>query len=151
MIIAPLTAADRYLPMHPALAAAFAFLRQVDEKTFDAVRFEIDGERIYADVAAVPGRGRDGAKFESHRQHIDIQFCYEGTDEIGWKDAAELSAPVSYSPEKDSAKYADTPDYWFTLNAGMFVIFYPEDGHAPLGGAPEMTAKKVIVKILLDE
>ena len=149
MIVTPLAAADRYLPMHPALAKAFAFLRQVDARTFTVARVEIDGDKLYADVAVVPGRGHAGAKFETHRQHIDIQFVYEGEDEIAWKDAATCTPPVSYNPEKDAAKYDDTPENWFTLSAGMLAILYPEDAHAPLGGDPATSAKKVIVKILL--
>ncbi|MEJ7678546.1 MAG: YhcH/YjgK/YiaL family protein [Segetibacter sp.] len=43
--------------------------------------------------------------------------------------------------------YNDKPDTYFTLQAGQFAIFYPEDVHAPQIG--EGPIKKLVVKIKL--
>jgi beta-galactosidase beta subunit len=41
--------------------------------------------------------------------------------------------------------YSDTPDTYFSLKDGQFVIFFPEDVHAPMLG--EGLIKKLVVKI----
>jgi biofilm protein TabA len=41
--------------------------------------------------------------------------------------------------------YADAPDMHFSLKDGQFVIFYPEDVHAPMIG--EGPIKKLVVKV----
>ena len=50
-----------------------------------------------------------------------------------------------YNAEKDVTFYSDEMDTYFELNSGQFVIFYPEDVHAPMIGKGPI--KKLVVKV----
>jgi beta-galactosidase beta subunit len=41
--------------------------------------------------------------------------------------------------------YADAPDMYFGLQQNQFVIFFPEDVHAPMIG--DGTIKKLVIKV----
>jgi YhcH/YjgK/YiaL family protein len=41
--------------------------------------------------------------------------------------------------------FHDNPDTYFELTDGQFVIFYPEDVHAPMIGEAEI--KKLVIKV----
>ena len=84
---------------------------------------------------------------EGHLEYIDIQYIVKGSEIIGWakKDGQKESIP--YSNERDIAFYEG--DYEpIKLDAGQFVIFYPEDLHLPClkNGKPSVV-KKVVVKV----
>lgn len=146
MILDHLAQADRYARLHPLFAKAFAFLRENDLALLSPGRHAIDGDQLYASVDEKPGRGRSGARLESHRQYIDIQVAVSGQEEIGWKRTAqcrEVTEP--FLPDNDIAFYGDDPVTWLALPPGHFTIFWPEDAHAPLAG--EGALRKVIVKI----
>ena len=109
----------------------------------------MDGARLYAMVIRQPGRGHDGAKVETHRNYIDIQFVAAGVDEMGWMPAAACTQPAGeYNPGKDVALFTDMPPVWFAVPAGSFAIFFPDDAHAPMGGQGEQF--KVVMKVAVD-
>ena len=88
------------------------------------------------------------AKFECHNQHIDIQLCINGNEQIGWKPREGCKTPKGdYNPEKDVQFYSDQPDTFFSLTNGQFAIFFPEDVHAPMIGDGEI--KKLVIKVKL--
>ena len=67
---------------------------------------------------------------------------------MGWTSIEHCTNEIdSYNPEKDIIFYADKPTTYITVNPGEFVIFFPEDGHAPaIGNGP---IKKAVVKVLV--
>ena len=65
---------------------------------------------------------------------------------MGWKPRGTcLAEKGSYNPDKDVLFYNDAPDMFFGLTDGQFVIFFPEDVHAPMIGEEEI--KKLVVKV----
>ena len=57
----------------------------------------------------------------------------------------EVSIP--YNEEKDITFYVDKPTAYTKIYPGQFVIYFPEDGHAP--GIGQGVIRKGIVKVLL--
>lgn len=146
MITATLADADRYAPLHPLFASAFAFLRNTDLSALPVGRHEIGNEGAFALVEHRQGRTRLEAKLECHRRYIDIQLVLEGVDEMGWKALAACSKPATaYQETRDIGFFEDTPAHWVRTPAGSFCVFFPEDAHAPLVG--EGLIRKVVVKI----
>ncbi len=146
MIIDTLTNADKYVELHQHFAKAFEFIRSVDLETIEPGKYPIDGSDIHASVSLKDGLTAEKAKFEAHRNYIDIQVCPTGSEQIGWKPLEKCNSPKEeYNAEKDVTFYNDKPDTYFTLNAGQFAIFYPEDVHAPMIG--EGPIKKLVVKV----
>ena len=146
MILDNIANIDKYVCLHPRFAKAFEFVKSQNLETLEVGKFEIEGKEIHASVSAKEGVKAEMAKFECHDQYVDIQVCPSGSETIGWSarsDCREIKTP--YNPEKDVTFFADQPATYFQLKAGQFVIFYPEDVHAPMIGEGEI--KKLVVKI----
>lgn len=149
MILDTLDNAARYEKLNPHFAAAFRWLRQADPSKLPPGRQEVDGDRLYVMVDHKDGRGRAGARLELHRKYIDIQLTTSGCDEIGWLPASACrKAAGDFDAAKDIGRYEDKPTSWVTVPAGTFAIFFPEDGHAPLGG--EGAIRKLIAKVAVE-
>lgn len=148
MILDRLDRIERYRPLHHRFFKAFAFLRQAGLGEMPLGRHEIDGDRIYAVVCVDPARSRDEARLEAHRKYIDVQVVLSGTDEMGWKSRPLCTRPDGeYDAGKDVEFFTDAPDAWIAVGPGAFVIFFPEDAHAPLVGSGEL--HKIVVKVAL--
>jgi YhcH/YjgK/YiaL family protein len=149
MIIDRLENADRYCDMHPGFAKAFAFLRRSDLTELPAERHEIDGDRLFCMISKGPGRPRAEAKLEAHRKYIDIQYVIAGNEEMGWKPTADCRVvDVPYDAENDIGFFKDEPDSWNKVPPGSFVIFFPQDAHAPLVGNGQI--HKAVLKIAVE-
>ena len=146
MVIDLLGQADRYAHLHPSFSRAFEFLRETDLAALGPGRHEIDGDDIYVSIDHVEGRGREGARLECHRQHIDIQVTIDGGRADRLEAAGRVRSPDGgFDTTRDLGFYRDRPDTWLTVPPGTFAIFFPEDAHAPLAGTGAV--RKAIVKI----
>lgn len=149
MIIDQLENWRRYLNVHPGFKKAFQGLTHFASKPFVSGRHELWGPRLIAIVEAGEGRSRQHAPLEAHRRYIDIQFTYQGSEEIGWKHYNTCqSVKEAYSDERDIEFFADAPDLWLPLPVHSFAIFFPEeDAHAPLAGVAPV--QKIIMKVAI--
>lgn len=146
MILDKLVNAGRYYRLHPGLEEAFQFLRREDIADLPDAKYEIDGKRIYATIFDGEGKGRRSVKLESHRKYIDIHYAISGFDEIGWNPTQEcVNKEGGYNKEKDYQLYADVPKMWVPHGPGTFIIFFPEDAHAPITAARNL--HKIVVKV----
>ena len=146
MILDHISNYKKYINLHPAFREAFTFLKRLEKNSRGG--FTIDGEKLFASVAEVKGRGRKAAKLEAHTRYIDIQYILDGTDCIGWSDANNDMPGTEYDHEKDYRFINIKPKTWLDVHKGYFVVFFPEDAHAPLAGNEIMT--KVFMKVELD-
>jgi biofilm protein TabA len=150
IIINKLEHAERYFKMHPAFNKAFAFLRRNDLAELPAERYDIDGDRLFCMISKGPGRSRAEAKLEAHRKYIDIQYVIAGTDEMGWKPTADCKViDTDYDADKDIMFFKDEPYSWTKVPAGSFVIFFPQDAHAPLVSKGQI--HKAVLKVAVEQ
>jgi YhcH/YjgK/YiaL family protein len=150
MIIDTLANGGKYAALHPNFKIAFDYLLTTDLAALEVGKFEI-ADGLKAIVSDNEGKTADVAaeKFECHNKNIDIQVCIRGNETIGWKPRTDCTAPKGeYNDEKDVLFYADAPDMHFDLKGGQFVIFFPEDVHAPMIG--EGLIKKLVFKVRID-
>jgi len=146
MILDDLSNAQRYVSLHPGFRAGFDFLARRDLLDLKSGKYELDGQQVFALINRDPGRGRSGARLEAHRKYIDIQFLVEGTEEIGWRPTVQCGPSVEpYDESRDIAFFSDAPDAWIELPLGKFMIFYPEDAHAPLASKGKNV--KAVIKV----
>ena len=148
MIIDTLDNAHKYFAINPLFEQAFAYIATVDLSSIEPGKYDIDGgslRAIYSDKKGMSA-AESILKFECHNKVIDIQLCIRGKETIGWKPRGSCLAPKGeYNPEKDVLFYSDAPDTYFGLTAGQFVIFFPEDVHAPMISEEEV--KKLVIKV----
>ncbi len=148
MILDSLSNADKYINLHPRFTKAFEFIKSQNLETIEVGKYPIDGPELHASVSEKDGYTREEAKFEAHNNWLDIQVCPKGKEQIGWSARERVSSPKGeYNAEKDVTFFSDKPDTYFTLQAGQFAIFYPEDVHAPQIGEGPIT--KLVVKVKL--
>jgi YhcH/YjgK/YiaL family protein len=148
MIIDTLSNAEKYFCIHPLFAKAFEYIQSQNIDTIEVGKYEIDGDKLRAIVTNNPGISatESAAKFECHDKHIDIQFCINGKEQMGWKPRNTCTQQKSEgSVENDMLFYNDAPDMYFQLKNHQFAIFFPEDVHAPMIGIGDI--KKILIKV----
>lgn len=147
MIIDSLQNASKYQTLHPRFAKAFQYIQAHDWEKSENETIEIeDGLKLM--VSHKSGKTTDESleKFECHNQHIDIQYCISGEERIGWKPREKCKHPKGvYNAEKDVLFFDEQPDTFFNLTERQFVIFFPEDVHAPMIGNGMI--KKLVFKV----
>lgn len=147
MVVDTLNNASKYNSLHPLFATAFDFLKGKDLQNLEDGKHDIaEGLKLIVSN----GNGKTTAtsleKFECHDLNIDIQICVNGLETIAWKPREKCNIPNGdYNTEKDVRFFSDEPDMFFQLTNNQFVIFYPEDVHAPMIG--EGTIKKLVFKV----
>lgn len=147
MIVDSLNNASKYTNLHPLFAKAFEYIKNNDINTLeDGTTALEDGLKLI--VSTKKGKTKEDSlsKFECHDHTIDIQICAKGIETIGWKPREKCTIPNgAYNPEKDVRFFNDTPDMFFQLTDNQFVIFYPNDVHAPMIGEDDI--KKLVFKV----
>jgi YhcH/YjgK/YiaL family protein len=146
MILDSLNNSERYFAIHPKLKNGFEFLKNYPIAELKEGKHIIDGDRLFAIGMATEGKGKKNAAFETHRKYIDIQYTVSGSDTIGWQETSHCTPEnKGYDPEKDVEFYSNRPQYWITVPAGCFAVFFSQDAHAPLG--TDEYIHKVVVKV----
>jgi YhcH/YjgK/YiaL family protein len=149
MILDALENAATYYGLHRDFEKAFAFLRQPGLSEMEDGRYEIDGERVFAMISRGDGVGQAAARLECHRRYIDIQYCVTKSDLMGWAPLEGCQQPADdFDESRDIQFFTDPSEVWLEVNPGRFVIFFPEDGHAPVATGSQY--HKVVLKIAVD-
>ncbi len=151
MILDTINNAGKYASLHPLFARAFEYIAATDLLNAPEGKGDI-AEGLKYIISNGNGKTAEAslAKFECHDKNIDIQLCISGKETIGWKPREKCISPNGeYNPEKDVRFFSDAPDTFFQLTDGQFVIFYPEDVHAPMIG--EGLIKKLVIKVKIDQ
>lgn len=150
MILDTLTNSARVEILHPLFKQAFDYLKATDFSKVEDGKIELDGQRLTASIASLSGKEKDEASIETHAKYIDIQAPLLGVEKIGWKAGSELQEEsVPYDETKDIAFYVDRPTAYTKIYPGQFVVYFPEDGHAPCIG--QGAIRKVVIKVLVEE
>jgi biofilm protein TabA len=147
MIIDTLQNAPKYFSVHPLFERAFEYISQNDLINTADGKNDI-AEGLKAIISNALGKTKEISlqKFECHNKNIDIQLCINGVETMGWKPRENCVIPNGdYNEEKDVLFFNDAPDMFFQLTNGQFVIFFPEDVHAPMIGEGEI--KKLVIKV----
>lgn len=152
MIIDRLNHAACYARLGKGIAAGLDYLKRTDFTNMEAGKHVIDGDNLYAMVQRFRTKSAVDVKWESHRKYIDIQYIIKGTERMGWLPLylnPKITKP--YDATGDAALYEGTGSM-IDVRAGEFIIFCPDDVHAP-GLSPDGNPAdvfKVVVKVKVD-
>ena len=122
-----------------------------DLKNLKEGRHAICGDEIYANVQTLETKSVEEQKWEVHRKYIDIQYVIKGKEKMGYGILEDFKDTViPYDDKKDVAFLDNGKANYIDVYEGSFVIFYPNDVHAPmLSVSDNEVIKKVIVKVAL--
>jgi YhcH/YjgK/YiaL family protein len=144
MIIDDLKNINFYSNFNSSIKLALDFIK-ANASRYAQGRYEIN-KNDYAVIEMSPPKALKDQKLEVHRKYIDVQYILDGYDVIGCASLLKCSQIYKdYDETKDIEFFDDKPDFSIILNKGKFVIFFPNDAHAPLCG--EKLVKKCIIKI----
>ncbi|HRI12992.1 MAG TPA: YhcH/YjgK/YiaL family protein [Verrucomicrobiota bacterium] len=92
---------------------------------------ELQGREMFASIQEYPTLARHEARFESHQEHVDLQFTLFGGEAIEWMPRGQLGPDGPFA--NDVQFWLPPPDPITTLaqTAGRFAIFFPADAHRP--------------------
>lgn len=144
MIIDKLENLERYVSLNPLFAEAMAFLKATDLQAHEAGKVVLKEGELTVNFSEVCPKTKAEARLETHNEFIDIQLPLSGVEVMGYAPRADLPE-ATYDTEKDIAFYEEAATDYLTVKPGMFVIFFPEDAHAP--GVTPKKVRKVIVKV----
>lgn len=148
--------AEKYFGLHPLFRKAFEYIDSHLDTLADPAsdgKYAVQGDDLYVMVGSHQLRRPEEAALEAHDRYIDLQVMLAGIENFGWAQRAACTEPRgAFDTANDIGFYNDVPTSTVTALAGEFVIFFPEDAHAPLirpegvnGGS-----RKAIVKIRVD-
>lgn len=141
----------QYAHLPPAILRAIEYLASTDFTFVESGQYELDGRKLVSMVQRYKTKLPHQAVWESHRKYIDVQFVAGGHERFGHI-AIGNAPPVKtpYSEEKDVIFY-EPGLQTFDAPMGTFMIFYPDDIHAPglAAGTPPVASEvvKVVVKV----
>lgn len=136
------------LLVHPVWRQALGWLRALPAD-IPTGKHEILGKEMFASVMEYDTVSRDAARFESHREHVDLQYAISGTEGIDWCPRAEL---VPDGPFGDDVQFwlpPATPITTLESSPGRFSVFYPSDAHRPKVRIQSVHVRKLVIKVHL--
>jgi YhcH/YjgK/YiaL family protein len=151
-LIGKIAEGEKFYVLHPLFPKAFEFLKRPDIADLPVGRYDIDGDRCWANVQEAELKPLAERKLESHRRYIDIQAPITGPECIGLAEMDAAAQALPFDVENDYVLYEGASEP-VRLEPGDFAIFFPPLGaHAPCCLAPNgpEKIKKVVVKVLAE-
>ena len=130
MILDTLDRLESYGYISPLMDKVLDFFRKTDLATLKPGRIDLQGDDLFVNVNRQDAQTRDEAPIEAHQEYIDIQVPISSDEEMGF--ISFMPAPSkAYNADRDVAFYPGLCDTYLNVRKGMFVVFFPGEGHAP--------------------
>ena len=152
MIYGHLQHPDAYahLLANPVWKEAFDWLRAL-RPTVQPGTHPLRDKAMYVSIQDCETLPRERCPYESHRHHLDIQYCIAGGEVIECELVSRLEPDAGYDAVNDIQFYRQANGQTaLHLLPGDFAIFYPSDAHRPRvtdGVSPRVL--KAVVKVNL--
>ncbi|HBM15678.1 MAG TPA: YhcH/YjgK/YiaL family protein [Lentisphaeria bacterium] len=148
MIIDKLEYIRKYQKCFSKLIDVFDFIQSVDLKSLAEGKHQMPDDLGFIGLDRVMARPKDGASLEAHKNYIDIQLPFNAIEIMGWKSVSDCCrVKTPYKEETDIVFYSDDVDFYIPVRPGQFIIFFPEDAHAPIIGSGIIHKAVIKVKI----
>ena len=145
MIIDTLDNLEKYAAINPLFPKVVEFLKANDLSKMADGKYEIEGKDLFVNITTTKSKTPDEAVIETHDKMIDIQIPINMEETYGYSPVKGLPE-VEFDVENDIAKVPGcTSQFYLKVKPGQFVMFFPQDGHAPCIGEGEI--HKAIFKV----
>jgi len=118
-----------YVSLHPLFPVILEFVNKENLSALNRGKVKLS-RGVLAIVDEYETKDFKDTFIECHRKYIDIQLILSGEEQIGLCHKNECKVSQAYNEEDDYEKLTGRYDL-LTLRKGYFVLFYPQDGHAP--------------------
>ncbi len=150
MILDILENANQYAGIHPGVARALEEMKRFTPDNYGDGRVEVDGDNVFLLLNNYETHPKSESMAEAHRKYIDVMYMVEGVETIYVKNVEKLRCVTEEYTEENEALIAETDDdaTAVRLEAGYFVVLFPQDAHSPACDADgKHTVKKIIGKV----
>jgi YhcH/YjgK/YiaL family protein len=145
MIVDSIENLKAYISLNPSFKIVAEFLKNNNLENLEKGRTLIKDTDVFVNIENVKGKSISEAVLEYHRKMIDIQIPINAEETYGYSPVKGLPE-VEFNVENDIAKVPGrTPQFYLKVKPGQFVMFFPQDGHAPCIGEGEI--HKAIFKV----
>lgn len=149
MIVDSMKNYAKYMNMRKEIVKAIEYLGGTDFTHVENGQYELDGKKMVSIVQRYQTRLAEAEVWESHRKYIDVQFMAYGGERVGIAELATApKVKTPYSEERDVIFYEPGTKY-FDAPMGTFMIFYPEDIHAPCLARGNPPTPEDVVKVVV--
>jgi biofilm protein TabA len=128
-------------------------IKRVDFSSIEDGTYEIEGKDLFYHLMTYKTKEKIDQTFsEVHKKYIDFYYILSGKETVGY--APNINSYI-FSSNYDSAKDIEfvkdvASESFFTIQKGMFVIFFPGEVHRPgLMAMESLIIRKLIFKVLL--
>lgn len=150
MILTDFSNAGRYFALHDRMRAAFDYLGSEQARLAAPGEYNVIGREVYAMVQEYHTMPDDHPGWEGHRRYIDIHLIQSGCEKHLWTVDQALQDSLPYDKENDLIR--PQPSRWteHVVQAGQFVVYFPEDLHKAkcMLSAPAYV-RKILMKVAL--
>lgn len=147
MIIDKIENVALYLGINNRIEKALEYIQHTDFMKTDLGKHEIDGDIIFALVSEYETKNEDESFLEGHRAYIDVQYIFEGVEQIGVTTLENQQPVKEYDANDDYLLFKEKHSF-ISMSKGMFAIFFPDDLHMPgIKTGKASKVKKVVVKV----
>ena len=150
MIFDTIDNAKSYKGLHARVDRVLEEVQKYTAENYPTERAVLDGENLFLNFANYITHPKSEALAEAHRQYIDVMYMVEGEELIYVKPTDKLqNITKEYDPSIEALlANLDEDAIPVRLQAGSFVVLFPQDAHSPACcvDAPA-TVKKIIGKV----
>lgn len=137
---------ERYQTLSPAMKPVAEFIRGTDWTRKEPGRYDVPGLDAYINLSENV-HADDNDSFETHRDFVDLQFIADGDEKMRWAHIDGLEPETEYDAARDFRLFSGEAGGEAHLRKGDWVLFFPEDAHAPLIRLASGRSLKVVAKI----
>lgn len=152
MIVDTISNYKRYLGINAGIDRVLSVAALCNPETFSAGRVSLNGDRLYMNFAEYDTHDQKSGITEAHKRYIDVMYMVDGTETVYVKPAEKLGKITRAYDAADDAILAETENDCSAvrLDAGSFLILFPEEAHAPgCHSDGSRHVKKIIGKVLI--
>lgn len=145
MIFANINQNLPYLPEN--VKECLEFAKKNDLLSFEPGSHEIDGKRLFVNIAEYETTERENRPWEAHKDYLDLHLMLRGSEilDLGFIENMEQK---EYVPEEDFLPLDGDRSCSVILSEGDFLVCYPDDAHLTAVKNGEIQKiKKAIFKI----
>lgn len=150
MILDLLKNAKNYAGIHPGVDRALEEMKRFTPENYGDGRVDVDADNVFLLLNNYETHPKSESMAEAHRKYIDVMYMVEGSETIYVKNVEKLRCITEEYTEENEALMAKTDDdaTAVRLEAGYFVVLFPQDAHSPACDADgKQTVKKIIGKV----
>ena len=151
MIVDSIRNRHLYAGLAPEIKLALDYCAKVFEEGFRETD-DVIAENVTMKCHPLTTSPMSACTWEAHHRATDIHFVADGCETIGYADRQKLKV-MQDQPENDIMFLegdGDFPGGFVTLEAGYFMLTFPDDAHAPcLSVGEPVNCNKIVAKIFL--